>query len=213
MSEMRSGIVIAERWSVVRHGLAGLLSGRHEVLASVDSPSGLHPTITDLRAELAIVGDGPDVHLQAAIASLARLDPDLRVAVLCDDIGATMLRDLLRSGVQAVFAKSVSDADLLDGVDRVLRGERVIDQRFLPLLYGGDLEPTDDDAGVTSILSARELEVLSHLARGSTNQQIADALVIGLSTIKTHLVRIYAKLEVDDRHQAVGRALELGLLK
>lgn len=212
MTEGRAGVVIAERWSVVRHGVAGLLAGRHDVLASVGSPAELHAVITNQRAQLAIVGDGPDVPLRVTIASLVRLDPELRIAVLCEDIGADLLRDLLRGGVQAVISKSVSDADLLDGVERVLRGERVVDQRFLPLLYGGDLERADDE-GPSSILSQRELEVLSHLARGFTNQEIADALIIGLSTIKTHLVRIYAKLEVDDRHQAVGRALELGLLK
>lgn len=215
MERARAGVVISERWSVLRHGLAGLLVDRHDVIASVDTPGELLPTLADHEVELAMVGDGPDVQLRTTVASLHRIDPGLRVAVLCDDIGAELLRDLLRDGVRAVFSKSVSDDDLLDGLDRIGRGERVIDQRFLPLLYGGEFERGDGNADdpEPSPLSPRELEVLSHLARGETNQAIADSLVVGLSTVKTHLARIYAKLEVDDRHQAVGRALELGLLK
>lgn len=209
----RSGVVISERWSVVRHGLTGLLSGRHEVVAGVDSPAELLPFLTDLDIGLAVVGDGRDVQLRTTVASLRRIDPELLVMVLCEDIGAELLRDLLRDGVSAVLSKSVAGDDLLDGVDRVLAGERVIDQRFLPLLYRGDLEQAGASDVPESVLSPRELEVLGQLARGSTNQEIADALVVGLSTIKTHLARIYVKLGVDDRHHAVGRALELGLLK
>lgn len=209
----RSRVVISERWSVVRHGLTGLLSARNEIVAGVGSPAELLPFLADRDIDLAVVGDGPDVQLRTTVASLLRIDSGLSVVVLCEDIGAELLRDLLRDGVRAVLSKSVADDDLLDGVDRALAGERVIDQRFLPLLYGGDLERTDASEVVQSVLSPRELEVLGQLARGSTNQEIADVLVVGLSTIKTHLARIYTKLDVDDRHQAVGRALELGLLK
>ena len=64
----------------------------------------------------------------------------------------------------------------------------------------------------TSDLTERELEVLRELTGGYTNQQIAERLFISLNTTKTHVSRVYAKLGVERRTQAVEKARELGLL-
>lgn len=61
-------------------------------------------------------------------------------------------------------------------------------------------------------LSAREREVLEAVAAGKTNRQIASDLFIGEATVKSHLLRIFTKLEVSDRTRAVTRAQEMGLL-
>jgi LuxR family maltose regulon positive regulatory protein len=61
-------------------------------------------------------------------------------------------------------------------------------------------------------LSAREMEVLGLLAEGYSNQDIADHLVVALSTVKTHVHHLYAKLQTPDRLRAVTRARALGLL-
>ena len=62
-------------------------------------------------------------------------------------------------------------------------------------------------------LTAREHEILSLMAAGMTNPQIAAQLVIGAGTVKTHTLHIYRKLEVANRTQAIVRAQELGLLR
>ena len=67
-------------------------------------------------------------------------------------------------------------------------------------------EPTND------LLSTREREVLACLAQGRSNREIAAALSVTLATVKSHLVRIYAKLEAGNRNEALGRAVALGLL-
>jgi LuxR family transcriptional regulator, maltose regulon positive regulatory protein len=61
-------------------------------------------------------------------------------------------------------------------------------------------------------LSDRELEILQFVAIGYSNQEIADQLFIGVSTVKKHINHIYDKLDVKSRTQAVGRARQLGLL-
>jgi DNA-binding NarL/FixJ family response regulator len=61
-------------------------------------------------------------------------------------------------------------------------------------------------------LTAREVEVLAGVARGLTNAEIGRELYIGEATVKTHLLRAFAKLGVDDRTRAVTVAMELGLL-
>jgi LuxR family transcriptional regulator, maltose regulon positive regulatory protein len=65
---------------------------------------------------------------------------------------------------------------------------------------------------LSGLLSQRELEVLRLITEGLSNQNIADKLVISVGTVKTHLSRIYSKLEVRSRTQAIARARELGLL-
>jgi len=64
----------------------------------------------------------------------------------------------------------------------------------------------------TALLSAREREVLACLAQGRSNREIAATLSVTLATVKSHLVRIYAKLEAGNRNEALGRAVALGLL-
>jgi len=67
------------------------------------------------------------------------------------------------------------------------------------------------DAG-PEVLSSREREVLVLLAEGRTNREIAAALSVTLATVKSHLVKIYAKLEASNRNEALGRGVALGLL-
>ena len=62
-------------------------------------------------------------------------------------------------------------------------------------------------------LSPREMEVLSLLADGKSNQEIADSLFVSTNTIKTHVARLYEKLEVRRRTEAVSKARQLGILE
>ncbi len=66
--------------------------------------------------------------------------------------------------------------------------------------------------GLLDPLSARELEVLRELARGATNQEVAETLVLSIQTVKRHVGNILGKLEANNRTQAVARARKLGLL-
>jgi LuxR family maltose regulon positive regulatory protein len=79
------------------------------------------------------------------------------------------------------------------------------------LLIHLDPQQTGDDP-VIHPLSPRELEVLRHLANGRANRQIADAMFVSLNTIKAHTRRLYEKLDVSNRTQAVIRARECHLL-
>ena len=207
---VRARVAVAERWSVLRRGLVDVLGGVHEIAADVDDPALLAPAIARQAVDLAVVGDDPDLDLPTLVAILGSPAVGVPVIVLCDDIGAGALRTVLRTGASGVLSKKVDDAGLLDAVARVRRGERVVDQRFLPLLFGDELAPSSRTG--SGPLTARELDVLAQLARGASNREIAANLVVGESTVKTHLGRIYAKLEVSGRHGAVGRALEMGLL-
>lgn len=211
MAPAAARIVVAERWAILRRGVAGLLHATHAVVEEVDHPCRLSDALVGRAVDVAIVGDAVGVDVASVVADANDQHPDTHVVVLCDELHSTSLRALLQAGARGVLARTVPDHDLLDGVDRVLRGERVIDQRFLPLLFD-DPDRSDDGRRDTGPLTSREHDVLVELAKGSSNRQIADALVVGESTVKSHLSAIYAKLGVRDRHRAIGRAVERGLL-
>lgn len=204
-------IMVVERWAILRRGLVGLLHASHTVVGQLDDARDLAQAVDAApELDLVVVGDALDVELPAVVADVRRRRPGTQVMVLCDHVDRAGLQALLRAGAGAVLSKKVDDDRLLDDIERLLCGDRVIDQQFLPLLFGTDeLGEVPSDR---SLLTTREREVLTHLARGASNRQIAEALLVGESTVKSHLARIYEKLDVDGRYRAVGRAVELGLL-
>lgn len=205
-------IVIVEQWSILRRGLAGTLKSRHTVVDGCEDIAEAVPLLQDRLVDVAIVGVQPGWDLVAVVARLLDAQPSLRLVLLSDGFDPGGLRAVLQAGASAVLSKKLEGAALLDALRRVLDGERVIDQPFLPLLFGTHhLEPSHDGAA-PSLLTRREHDVLRELARGATNREIAEVLLMGESTVKSHLRRIYFKLDVTNRHGAVGRALELDLL-
>lgn len=78
--------------------------------------------------------------------------------------------------------------------------------------YRETTNPEEAQRSGENILTERELEVLRHIARGHSNQEIADQLFVSLNTIKTHVNNIYSKLGVKRRTQALSRAKQLHLL-
>ena len=106
------------------------------------------------------------------------------------------------------MANILASLDNLDG--RLLAFRQTILAAFLPYLH--PTAQTDANETLVEPLSRRELEILQLIDAGLTNQEIADALVITLHTVKKHSSNVYAKLGVRSRTQAVAKARELQLL-
>lgn len=205
-------IVIAERWSILRRGLIGILQARHTVIDDFDDVAELAAVLRQRKVDVAIIGAGPGFDVSAVVAHLLDAQPTVHLVVLCDHTDAEGLRAVLQAGASAVLSKKLDGDTLLEGIARVLDGERVVDQPFLPLLFGMGGLDRKGDGDAPTLLTRREHDVLLELARGASNREIAETLVMSESTVKSHLRRIYSKLEVNGRHGAVGRALELDLL-
>jgi DNA-binding NarL/FixJ family response regulator len=128
----------------------------------------------------------------------------------------------LRAGASGFLLKDAQPADLLSAVRAVAAGEAVIAPRVTRRLlesYGHHLPATGAAGGEGSAsrerlqqLTARELEVLDLVARGLSNAEIAEKFVLSEATVKTHVGRILAKLELRDRVQIVVFAYENGLI-
>ena len=128
--------------------------------------------------------------------------------------GAATVPELLTAGADGVIRRSASVAELTTALNVVLDGGRHIAPSLLPALAGSvapDIDLTTG-SGEAAMLSVREREMLVFLAQGRTNREIADELCISVPTVKSHLARVYNKLGVNSRADALGAAVNLGLL-
>jgi len=122
--------------------------------------------------------------------------------------------DALRAGASGFLLKDTPPAELVAAVRVVASGDALlapsITRRLIDEFGKSSAPKPQEHAGVSS-LTERELEVLQHLARGLSNAEIADALFVSDTTIKTHVSHILTKLELRDRVQAVVVAYESGV--
>jgi DNA-binding NarL/FixJ family response regulator len=123
----------------------------------------------------------------------------------------------LRNGASGFLLKDTPPADLVSALRAVASGDAVVSpsvtkrllDRFLGPAGGGELR----DASVLDVLTDREREVLVLIAKGLSNTELAQKLFLSEATVKTHVGRILAKLELRDRVQAVVLAYETGLVR
>ena len=155
--------------------------------------------------------------LEATRAIKAEL-PRTIVLVLTAMEEPNYLSEALKAGAAGYVLKSAPVAEIIAAVRKVLIGESPLDQEIATrlLMRLAREAPKEEDAqeetSLPGSLSPRETEVLRLTAQGRTNQQIAGALLISVSTVKKHVQSIISKLGVSDRTQAAVRAVELGVL-
>jgi two-component system response regulator DevR len=125
--------------------------------------------------------------------------PSIRILMLSASASAAEVALASRHGAAGYLSKTADRATLLKAIRTVAAGGTS---------FQSDQVAPGDDPG----LSARELEVLHHLGRGLSNEDLGQALGVSGETIKSHTKAIFAKLQVAGRAEAVARAYELGLM-
>ena len=214
--------VVVDHWPLVRLGIARVVE-RAGLRVAAECDSGRDAVERCRRAQPGLVVVGSDLTDDPVltVAALAEVEPASRVVVLVHGGEKEQLSALLDAGADAILVRTAGPDELADAVRRVLAGERVLAPALLPALVGmvtssGGAEPAALSGSPHRVdgatLTSRERAVLSRLAGGGTNRDIAAALYLSEATVKTHLSHIYAKLGVTDRQQAVARALALRLL-
>ncbi|MEI6712185.1 MAG: response regulator transcription factor [Verrucomicrobiota bacterium] len=196
-------LLIVDDHAVVREGLQAMLSidpniEAIETAASVADVKKLCPTfaphimLLDVRMPHS---DGFTV-----LQGVQKHWPDIRIIMLSASATPAEVKLARQHGASGYLSKSSPRATLLEAIFAVNAGET----RF----------QTDKNAesSETPSLSARELEVLRHLGRGLSNEDLGRALGVSAETVKSHLKAVFAKLDVAGRAEAVTRGYELGIL-
>jgi two-component system, NarL family, response regulator LiaR len=207
-------VLIVDDHKVVRQGLRFLLEqeeGIEVVGESADGPSAIEAART-LAPDVVLL----DLFLPGldGIGVLARMKQDrpaTEVLMLTSSSDDEHLLAAIRAGALAYLPKTAGVDQVIASVQAAARGESMLEPRIAARLVREVREvplrrrPLDD-------LSPRELEVLAALARGRSNREIARALAISEETVKAHVSRILAKLQLGDRTQAAIFGLQQRLV-
>ena len=202
-------ILLVDDHPVVRHGLRGMLDAEPDLSVvgeAASGPAGVASAAAE-RPDIVLMdlrmpgGDGV-----AATEQIVASVPGTRVIVLTTYESDRDILRAIEAGACGYLLKDASPADLADAVRAAARGETVLAPSVASTLVRQVRKPAPP------ALSAREAEVLRLVARGLTNADIGRQLYISEATVKTHLLRVFAKLDVADRTAAVTTAMEHGLL-
>lgn len=199
-------VLVVDDHPIVRVGIAAIINARTDMEAIAQCGTGEEAidlfeqhrpdiTLMDLRL--------PKMSGVDAIRTIRMRHPKACFVVLTTYEGDEDIYQALEAGARAYVIKGMPHEALIDALRRVHAGGR-----FLPPTVSRALASRTPD----SDLSSREREVLSLLARGETNKEIANHLGITEATVKCHVSVILMRLQVSDRTQAVVTALQRGLV-
>ncbi|MEV7769839.1 response regulator transcription factor [Microbacterium sp. NPDC086615] len=203
-------VVIVDDHPIVRAGLIGILETADDVIVVGVASDGIE-------AVAVVEGERPDVVLMdmrmprrdgdEATALLRERVPSARVIVLTTYESDDVIVRAIAAGAAGYLLKAAPEAELLAGIRAVAAGEVALAPSVARVLVDRAGRPPEKP-----VLTAREVEVLGHVAQGLNNREIGRRLHLGEATVKTHLLKAFAKLDVADRTRAVTRAMELGIL-
>jgi DNA-binding NarL/FixJ family response regulator len=205
-------VLVVDDHPVVRSGLIGMLAVTDDITVVGEAGDGSE-------AVALVESRRPDVVLMdlrmprrdgvSATGAIVSGYPSTRVLVLTTYDTDTDILHAVEAGAAGYLLKDTPHAELLDGIRAAARGETVLAPPVAARLMSKLRTPSVSPAAQPS---PRELEVLAAVARGLSNAEIGRELYIGEATVKTHLQRLFTKLDVDDRTRAVTVAMERGLL-
>jgi len=180
----------------------------HDGVEAVEQAGRLHPDVVLLDIRMPNL-DG----LEAARQILASSSNRARVIMLTTFDLDEYVYDALKAGASGFLRKDAPPERLLTFVRSVGEADALLDPTITRRLVERYARPGARATGRLADLTARELEVLTEVARGCSNAEIAAGMYLSEATVKTHVSRIFAKLDLRDRVQAVVLAYEEGLVE
>jgi len=202
-------LLIVDDHPVVRDGLRGMFGAdpRFEVLGEAGDGAEAVAAGERLRPDVILMDlRMPGTDGVTAIRELARRGVPSRVLVLTTYDTDSHVLTAIEAGATGYLLKDAPREELVRAVEAAARGQAVLSPTVATRLVGQVRRPAP------APLSQRELEVLELIAAGSTNREAAKRLFISETTVKTHLLHVYAKLGVNDRAAAVAAAFSRGYL-
>jgi DNA-binding NarL/FixJ family response regulator len=211
-------VLLVDDQELVRSGFAMLLNAQDDIEVVGEAPDGDSAIAEAARLEPDIVLMDvrmPGVDGIEATRRITAAQPSTRVLVLTTFDLDEYVHAAIQAGASGFLLKDAPAADLVRGVRVVAAGDSLLAPTVTRRLIEEMAQragSTRADAGVDE-LTAKEREVLEHLARGFSNAEIAEAMYIGEATVKTHVAHVLTKLGVRDRVQAVVVAYEAGVVR
>ena len=210
-------ILIADDQELVRTGFRVVLEAEADFdvvgeaadgLDAVQAAEALHPDLVLMDIRM------PNLDGIEATRRIAATEAAPRILILTTFDLDDYVYEALRAGASGFLLKDARGEELRHAVRTVAAGDALLSPAITRKLIESYTRrpPASTQPEALADLTPRELEVLCLLARGMSNTDIAQALVVGDATVKTHVARIFSKLDLHDRAQAVVLAYETGLV-
>lgn len=207
-------VLISDDHAVLRHGLRLILQSAPDIIVVGEAGTGGDAVAQAIALSPDVVLmdlDMPDFSGIEATQRIRIASPETRVLILTVSDRKTDFIGALKAGARGYLLKSMDSREVLAAIRRVADGEAVLPPKLATRLLDEIAEPTLPDPAPDE-LTERELDVLTQLAQGLGNKEIAAVLNISENTVKTHVRSILAKLGVRSRTEAAAHALRGGLV-
>jgi len=197
-------VLIVDDHALFRAGVRTLLGEQVEVVGECGEVGSAVAAIEELEPDVVLL----DVHMPEGggvevIRRAASGRPSVRFLALSVSDAAEDVIALIRAGARGYVTKTISASELSEAVHRVSEGDAVFSPRlagFVLDAFAGELPPAQVDPEL-DLLTAREREVLQHIARGYMYKEIAAQLGISVKTVEAHVSAVLRKLQLSSRHE------------
>jgi DNA-binding NarL/FixJ family response regulator len=205
--DSKTKVLLADDHLVVRMGLSAIISLEKDMTVVAEAENG--EDAVRLAAEKkpdVVVMDlmMPKLDGARATAEIMAANPATKVIILTTFGGSIDVKRALDAGATSALVKATSQKDLIEAIRRTAAGESIICSEISNTLES-DADSVD--------LSERQFEILSYVAKGLNNREIAELMHVSRDCIKAHLKTIFAKLGVASRSEAVALAVNRSMVK
>jgi DNA-binding NarL/FixJ family response regulator len=217
-------LIIADQQALFRQGVSTILKQNTsiDIVNQAGSEQELMAILNTVSPDVLLM----DINLsptekQNLAKTVKQLFPSIAIILLTPKLDDDELFQAIKSRASGYLSRNVSADELVSSILRAARGEHPINDNFVshPTVADKVLKQFQDFSwgkgaeAYVSPLTPRETEILTHMAHGNLNKQIASMLNISEQTIKNHITSILRKLDANARTQAVVTAIKLGLIK
>jgi DNA-binding NarL/FixJ family response regulator len=207
-------LIIADDHAVVRKGLAAVLADEPDlhVIGLAGSGREALALVQQLQPDLALLDiTMPDMNGLEATRKLAASHPRVRVLILTMHEEEAFFFEALKAGAAGYVLKGADSDEVIAAIRAVHGGGVYLPPKLAGRLVREHLDHQGQQAADDG-LTPREREILTMIAQGLTNREIADRLLLSLNTVKTHRLHILQKLNLRDRGELISYAIKHGLL-
>jgi two-component system response regulator NreC len=211
-------ILIADDHAVFRSGLKALLEKEADIEVVGETGNGFETIRAAIEMEVDVLLldiSMPGLPGAKVAEAVLKDKPNMAIVILTMHEDEYYLQELFRLGVRAYVLKKSTGTDVVQAIRAARKGEQYVDPALAGLLISSYVgrQPKKQKTERLDLMTARELEVLTLLAYGHTNAEIADKLCISERTVESHRTNIMNKLEIKSRAELVRFAIDNGMLK